>query len=105
MKKLDVILVVTLLGCAMTQAIANVEVIRNSATARAFEKLLPCPYDKPHKPGTCPNWVVDHINPLKCLGPDAVSNMQWQTYSDSKKKDRWEIRGDATHKPCSGLPQ
>jgi hypothetical protein len=25
-----------------------------------------------------------------CGGPDAVSNMQWQTIAEAKTKDRWE---------------
>jgi hypothetical protein len=29
--------------------------------------------------------------PLGCGGPDAVSNMQWQTVAGAKAKDRWEI--------------
>jgi hypothetical protein len=36
--------------------------------------------------------VPDHIVPLACDGPDAISNMQWQTIADAKAKDRWERR-------------
>jgi hypothetical protein len=32
---------------------------------------------------------------LKCGGPDAVSNMQWQTTADAKAKNRWETKGCA----------
>jgi len=35
-------------------------------------------------------YVVDHIIPLKRGGPDAPSNMQWQTKADGKAKDKWE---------------
>jgi hypothetical protein len=28
----------------------------------------------------------------RCGGPDAVSNLQWQTTRDAKGKDRWERR-------------
>jgi hypothetical protein len=28
--------------------------------------------------------------PLACGGPDAVSNIQWQTIRDARAKDRWE---------------
>lgn len=36
------------------------------------------------------NCVVDHIIPLRCGGPDAISNMQWQTYAASLAKDKTE---------------
>jgi hypothetical protein len=29
--------------------------------------------------GACPGYRKDHVVPLACHGPDAVSNMQWQT--------------------------
>jgi hypothetical protein len=31
--------------------------------------------------------------PLACGGPDAVSNLQWQTIRDVKAKDKWETKG------------
>jgi hypothetical protein len=34
--------------------------------------------------------MIDHIDPLKRGGADAPSNMQWQTKSDAKAKDKWE---------------
>jgi hypothetical protein len=36
--------------------------------------------------------IADHIKPLACGGPDAVSNLQWQTIRDARAKDRWERR-------------
>ena len=36
--------------------------------------------------------VKDHVVPLACGGPDAVSNLQWQTTAASKAKDRWETK-------------
>jgi hypothetical protein len=30
--------------------------------------------------------------PLACRGPDAVSNMQWQTVEAAKAKDAWELQ-------------
>jgi hypothetical protein len=35
-----------------------------------------------------PGYVKDHVVPLACGGPDAPSNMQWQTVQDAKAKDR-----------------
>ena len=40
-----------------------------------------------------PGYVVDHIVPLACGGPDAPSNMQWQTKSAAAAKDKVERRG------------
>jgi hypothetical protein len=34
----------------------------------------------------------DHIRALACGGPDAVSNLQWQTITAARAKDRWEVR-------------
>ena len=33
--------------------------------------------------------------PLVCGGPDAVSNLQWQTIRDAKTKEKWETKGCA----------
>jgi len=40
-----------------------------------------------------PGYVVDHIIPLACGGPDVKENMQWQTAAQAKAKDAWERRG------------
>jgi hypothetical protein len=45
-----------------------------------------------HTTGACPGYRKDHTKALACGGPDAVSNMQWQTVADAKAKDRWERR-------------
>jgi hypothetical protein len=39
-----------------------------------------------------PGYVIDHIVPLCHSGPDSPSNLQWQTISDAKAKDRWECK-------------
>jgi hypothetical protein len=43
--------------------------------------------------GACPGYVKDHVLPLACGGPDAVSNLQWQTIRAAKAKDKWETKG------------
>jgi hypothetical protein len=40
-----------------------------------------------------PGYVVDHIIPLACGGPDVPSNMQWQTVAAGKAKDKTERKG------------
>jgi len=38
--------------------------------------------------GACPAYVKDHVKPLKCGGPAAVSNPEWKTIRDAKAKDK-----------------
>ncbi|SRR5439155_2933415 len=35
-------------------------------------------------------YLVDHVVPLECGGADSPSNMQWQTVTEAKIKDRTE---------------
>jgi len=37
-----------------------------------------------------PGYIIDHVVPLECGGADAPSNMQWQSRSEAKIKDRTE---------------
>jgi hypothetical protein len=41
-------------------------------------------------PNGRPGYVIDHITPLACGGPDTPANMQWQTIAEGKAKDRTE---------------
>jgi hypothetical protein len=59
---------------------------RSEAAKRAFMRATEYPSGRP-------GYVVDHIKPLACGGPDDPSNMQWQTIDDAKEKDRWERAG------------
>jgi hypothetical protein len=64
---------------------------RRSSSARIeFKHLHPCPSNG-HSTGSCSGYVIDHVNPLKRGGSDAPSNMQWQTKSAEKAKDRWKL--------------
>jgi len=64
--------------------------IKRSAAAKyEFKKSHPCPATGRSR-GACPGYVIDHIKPLKRGGPDRPSNMQWQTKSAAKAKDRLE---------------
>jgi hypothetical protein len=47
-------------------------------------------------PSGRPGYVVDHIIPLSCGGPDTPSNMQWQTVAAAKAKDKTERKGCGT---------
>jgi len=56
---------------------------RSEAAKRAFEKQTGYPHGRP-------GYVIDHIKPLKEGGADDPSNMQWQTKTDAKAKDKIE---------------
>ena len=65
------------------------ETKRSRTAIRNFIASHPCPVpSKPHR--VCPGYVVDHIRPLCGGGADKPSNMQWQEYQESLKKDAWE---------------
>ena len=82
-----------LLGCAFLlkapQALAKPH--RDPGRRAAFVKLHPCPPTGGTR-GRRPGYVVDHIQPLCAGGPDAASNMQWQTREEARVKDREERR-------------
>jgi hypothetical protein len=67
------------------------KIVRSSAVIKAFKRHNPCP-STGRSAGSCPSYVIDHIEPLCNCGKDAVENMQWQTVDDAKVKDRWERR-------------
>jgi len=64
---------------------------RSAQSKRVFRLANPCPGgpDK-GKLHECRGYIIDHICPLECCGPDWPSNMQWQTKAESKAKDKWE---------------
>lgn len=64
--------------------------IKRSATAKnAFKREHPCPATG-RSTGRCPGYVVDHVRALECGGVDSPSNMQWQTVTAGKAKDKTE---------------
>ena len=62
---------------------------RSTAAKNNFKREHPCPSNR-NSYGSCPGYVIDHINPLECGGADAPFNMQWQTIADGKAKDKTE---------------
>jgi hypothetical protein len=62
---------------------------RSESAKNAFKHEHPCP-STGRNSGSCPGYVIDHINPLECGGADATFNMQWQTIADGKAKDKTE---------------
>ena len=69
--------------------LANAKAHRDHRAIAAFKHDHPCPATGKSK-GPCKGYVIDHIKPLACGGPDRPSNMQWQTTADAKAKDKWE---------------
>lgn len=59
---------------------------RSEEARREFERMTGYPHGRP-------GYIVDHVVPLACGGADDPSNMQWQTVSAAKAKDKWERKG------------
>jgi hypothetical protein len=59
---------------------------RSAAVRRSFMRQTGYPHGRP-------GYVIDHIIPLACGGPDAVWNLQWQTVAEAKAKDKVERKG------------
>lgn len=74
------LLAALLLVCTPTWALP-----RSSAAKAEFQRANPCPATGGSR-GACPGWQIDHIEPLKCGGPDAPANMQWLTVQQHKDK-------------------
>lgn len=68
---------------------AHGRIARSKTVVHAFQRAHPCPATG-LRFGSCPGYVVDHVKPLCAGGCDAVENMQWQTVSDAKAKDKLE---------------
>jgi hypothetical protein len=62
---------------------------RSRAAIKEFKRTHPCPATG-DSTGPCPGYVIDHIKPLYKGGCDCPENMQWQTDSAAKEKDKWE---------------
>lgn len=78
-----------LLAIAALSSNAVAGQVRSQSAISDFKQLHPCPANGSTK-GSCPGYVIDHVEPLACGGPDTPANMQWQTTADSKAKDKWE---------------
>lgn len=74
---------------AIIERDAQGKIKRSKKAKNEFKALNPCPATQKYSE-FCPDYVIDHINPLACGGADSPENMQWQTVSDGKLKDKWE---------------
>lgn len=73
---------------------------RDGKAIAAFKRAQHCPATGKAR-GACPGWVIDHVQPLACGGPDRPDNMQWQTKADAKAKDKWERKTCVTQRHMS----
>lgn len=46
-------------------------------------------------------YIVDHTCALACGGKDIISNMQYQTFAESKTKDKWEFSVIGCKQTCN----
>ena len=81
-------LIVTLSIALVSSAQLSAKEYRSREVTREFQREHPCP-STGLRGGACPGYRKDHVVPLACGGPDAVSNLQWQTVAAAKAKDRW----------------
>lgn len=72
-----------------TRSYSHGRIHRSAAAKNEFKREHPCP-STGRSSGSCPGYVIDHVNPLACGGADAPSNMQWQTTAAGKAKDKTE---------------
>lgn len=86
------------LALGLLLALPGQAVERSRAVVAEFKRASPCPATG-RSSGACPDFIVDHIQPLCAGGADAAANLQWQTVHQAKQKDREERamcrRGDA----------
>ena len=88
MKLTKHILALIILSISLT---SHAEYHRSLKAKAIFKFTHPCPATQRTK-GSCPDYIIDHINPLACGGADSPENMQWQTKVEAKDKDKWERR-------------
>ena len=68
---------------------AHGRIKRSRAVTTDFKHRHPCP-STGRSGGRWPGYIIDHVRPLECGGADTTENMQWQTVSAAKIKDRTE---------------
>lgn len=79
----------------LISALCHVPVDRNPKAVREFQRQTGYPKGRR-------GYVVDHVCPLACGGADTPANMQWQTYEESRKKDRTERTDEGFKEFCRG---
>ena len=88
MKLTKQLLTLILLSLSLT---THAEYHRSQKAKAIFKFTHPCPAAQRTK-GSCPGYIIDHINPIACGGAYSPENMQWQTKVEANDKDKWERR-------------
>ena len=86
---------------ALASQSESAESQRSKKAIAEFKRENPCPAND-KKRGSCPGYVIDHIEPICAGGADAPINMQWQMVKDAKSKDRDEKRQCAKQREKRG---
>jgi hypothetical protein len=92
----------TLVALLLVGAIASAAP-RSAAMRAEFQRLNPCPANGATR-GTCPNFAVDHIEPLCAGGDDSLVNLQWlsvEAHKDKTRRDVAACRGRVYRPPAS----
>ena len=79
--------------CVLLTALSiEAKVSRSHSAVAEFKRQQPCPATGKSR-GACPGWIIDHKTALACGGADTPVNMQWQTVTEARAKDKWERHG------------
>jgi hypothetical protein len=68
---------------------AHGRIARDPRARNEFKRTHPCP-STGKSSGSCPGYVIDHVQPLKRGGADTPANMQWQPEEAARLKDLTE---------------
>jgi hypothetical protein len=88
---LILLLFTIMLSCSEAKAKAS---CRSPTVKHRFDKLQGYPHGRK-------GYIVDHVCALECGGKDSEENMQYQTSSASKAKDRWERTAAGCKSTCT----
>ena len=89
---MKMIYLIAALALGLIVGTAEARIARSYSAKVSFVRSHACPSTgRDRLP--CPGYVIDHIRPIACGGPDTPKNMAWQTVATAKAKDRWERIG------------
>lgn len=77
------------LACKLAISAVDAKEPHSAAAKATFMRENLCPAAGERK-GSCPGYVIDHIEPLCASDEDHKRSMQWQTVSDVKENDKAE---------------
>lgn len=81
-----VVMLIAAMACCCS---VSARCYRSSSAKHEFQREHPCP-STGRATGSCPGYIIDHVDPLCHGGADSPRNMQWQDYDSAHAKDKWE---------------